>query len=153
MRRNDEREERRGEERPPNPMVVTDIRAKYGPSPGRKSGEEGMENITLNIQQLEINLYFKEDVIVVNQNFPLTLFNLIPFVTTNLTVFVVNLLVLLWLKIKENNLVDRMVALDCIVNMAVVIVLFLAFPYRIWYSTIICYGISFFRCFVLTMNR
>ena len=110
-------------------------------------------NITLNIQQLEINLVFKEDAIPVNQNFPLTLYNLIPFVTTNITVFVVNLLVLLWLKIKENNLVDRMVALDCIANMAVVIVLFLAFPYRIWYSTNVCYGISFFRCFVLTMNR
>ena len=110
-------------------------------------------NITLNIQQLEINLVFKEDAIPVNQNFPLTLYNLIPFVTTNLTVFVVNLLVLLWLKIKENNLVDRMVALDCIANMAVVIVLFLAFPYRIWYSTYVCYGISFFRCFVLTMNK
>ena len=110
-------------------------------------------NITLNIQQLEINLVFKKDAIPVNQNFPLTLYNLIPFVTTNLTVFVVNLLVLLWLKIKENNLVDRMVALDCIANMAVVIVLFLAFPNRIWYSTYVCYGISFFRCFVLTMNK
>ena len=112
-----------------------------------------MENITLTIYQSEINLYFQEDPIIVNQNFPLTLFNLIPFVTTNLTVFVVNLLVLLWLKIKENNLVDRMVALDCITNMAVVIVLFLAFPYRIWHSTSVCYFISFFRCFVLTMNR
>ena len=112
-----------------------------------------MVNITVNMRHSEIDLYFEEDAIVVNQNFPLTLFNLILFVTTNVTVFVVNLLVLLWLKIKENNLVDRMVALDCIANMAVVIVLFLAFPNRIWYSTYVCYGISFFRCFVLTMNK
>ena len=113
-----------------------------------------MENITLNVHQLEINLYFQEDAILdVNNNFPFTLFNLITFVTTNVTVFIVNLLVLLWLKIKENNLVDRMVALDCVANMAVVIVLFLAFPYRIWHYTSICYFISFFRCFVLTMNR
>ena len=114
-----------------------------------------MENITLtvHVHQLEINLYFQEDPIVVNENFPFTLLNMIPFVTTNVTVFIVNLLVLLWLKIKENNLVDRMVALDCITNMAVVIVLFLAFPYRIWHYTYICYFISFFRCFVLTINR
>ena len=117
------------------------------------SGEEAMENITLNVHQFEINLSFPEDPIRVNENFPFTLFNMIPFVTTNVTVFIVNLLVLLWLKIKENNLVDRMVALDCIANMAVVIVLFLAFPSRIWHYTSICYGISFFRCFVLTMNR
>ena len=116
-------------------------------------GERGMVNITLTIHQLEIDLFFQEDVILVNRNFPSTLFNMIPFVVTNVTIFIVNLLVLLWLKIKENNLVDRMVALDCIANMAVVIVLFLAFPYRIWYSTYVCYGISFFRCFVLTMNR
>ena len=135
------------------PKDETDMRAKTRASPSRKSGEEAMENITLNIQQSEINLYFTEDAIPVNTNFPLTLFNMISFVTTNVTVFVVNLLVLLWLKIKENNLVDRMVALDCIANMAVVIVLFLAFPHRIWHYTYICYGISFFRCFVLTMNR
>ena len=115
--------------------------------------EEAMENITLHIHQLEINLYFQEDPTPVNENFPFTLFNMITFVTTNVTVFIVNLLVLLWLKIKENNLVDRMVALDCLANMAVVIVLFLAFPYRIWHYTSICYFISFFRCFVLTMNR
>ena len=112
-----------------------------------------MENITLTVHQTQLDLYFTEDVIPVNTNFPLTLFNMVTFITTNVTVFVVNLLVLLWLKIKENNLVDRMVALDCIANMAVVIVLFLAFPYRIWYSTTICYGISFFRVFVLTLNR
>ena len=118
-----------------------------------ESGERGMENITLTIHQLEIDLFFQEDVILVNRNFPSTLFNMIPFVVTNVTIFIVNLLVLLWLKIKENNLVDRMVALDCIANMAVVIVLFLAFPYRIWHYPLICYFISFFRCFVLTMNR
>ena len=129
------------------------MRAKTRASPSWRSGEEAMENITLTVHQSQIDLYFTEDAIPVNKNFPLTVFNLITFVTTNLTVFVVNLLVLLWLKIKENKLVDRMVALDCIANMAVVIVLFLAFPYRIWHYTSICYGISFFRCFVLTMNR
>ena len=112
-----------------------------------------MENITLTVHQTQLELYFTEDAIPVNTNFPLTLFNMVTFITTNVTVFVVNLLVLLWLKIKENNLVDRMVALDCIANMAVVIVLFLAFPNRIWHSTSVCYGISFFRCFVLTMNK
>ena len=78
---------------------------------------------------------------------------MIIFVTTNLTVFTVNLSVLLWLKIKEKNLVDRMVLLDCLTNMAVVIVLFLAFPIRVWHNNYICYVISSFRCFVLTMNR
>ena len=140
-------------ERSHKPQDETDKRAKIRSSPSRRSGEERMKNITLNIYESEIDLYFQEDAILVNTNFPLTVFNLITFVTTNVTVFVVNLLVLLWLKIKKNNLVDRMVALDCIANMAVVIVLFLAFPYRIWYSTTICYCISFIRVFVLTMNR
>ena len=49
-----------------------------------------MENITLNIYESEIDLYFQEDAILVNTNFPLTVFNLIAFLTTNVTVFVVN---------------------------------------------------------------
>ena len=109
-----------------------------------------MNNVSLNDEYL----YFEgESTTIVNSNFPINSFNLAVFTSTNMTVFIVNLLVLFWLKIKENNLVDRMVLLDCLANIAVVIVHSLAFPVRIWHYTYVCYVISYFRCFVLTMNR
>ena len=113
-----------------------------------------MNNLTIYLEEEQFQLSFQENsTIFVNKNFPITLFNMILFGTTNLTVFIVNLLVLFWLKIKDKNLVDRMVLLDCLTNMAVVIVLLLAFPTRVWHNTYVCYIISSFRCFVLTMKR
>ena len=80
-------------------------------------------------------------------------FNLIVFLTNNLTILLVNIVVLVWLKIKENTLVDRMVLLDCLVNISTIGVMFLAFPIRVWGNSYLCLLITFFRGFVLVLNR
>ena len=79
--------------------------------------------------------------------------NLVVFITNNLTILLVNVVVLVWLKIKENTLVDRMVLLDCLANISAIGVMFLAFPIRIWGNGYLCLLITFFRGFVLALNR
>ena len=54
---------------------------------------------------------------------------------------------------KDYTLVDRMVLLDCLANISLIGVITLAFPYRVWGSTYLCIPISFFRCFVVALNR
>ena len=54
---------------------------------------------------------------------------------------------------KENTLVDRMVLLDCLANISIIGVMFLAFPTRVWGSSLLCLPITFFRSFVLVLNR
>ena len=56
---------------------------------------------------------------------------------------------LLWVEIFLNlNLLFCLLAL-----FETCVVLFLAFPYRIWHSTSVCYFISFFRCFHIRLSR
>ena len=83
----------------------------------------------------------------------MTIFNLFAFITNTLTVLLVNIVVLVWLKIKENTLVDRMVLLDCLANISNIGVMFLAFPIRVWGNSYLCLLISFFRGFVGVLNR
>ena len=99
-------------------------------------------------------LYFdSEHYIHINLNFPWTPLNLVVFVLNNLTVITVNVLVLVWLKLKERTLVDRMVLLDCLANISFIGIMFLVFPVRVWGNSYLCILITFFRVFVLSLNR
>ena len=120
----------------------------------RMSGEEDYTDITMVINQKIINFYFDVDELVhVNFNLEISLYNLILPITSTLTVLLVNSLVLLMLKMKEKTLVDRMVLLDCLANISTVGVMFLAFPIRVWGIGYLCLLITFFRGFVFVLNR
>ena len=102
----------------------------------------------------EQNLSFDfKDAVNVNFNWERSVFNLLTFITNNLTILIVNIVVLVWLKIKENTLVDRMVLLDCLANISNIGVMFLAFPVRVWGHSYLCLLITFFRGFVGVLNR
>ena len=111
-------------------------------------------NVTAYAQGKEIELYFdSKHYIHINLNFPWTPLNLVVFVLNNLTVITVNVLVLVWLKLKERTLVDRMVLLDCLANISFIGIMFLVFPVRVWGNSYLCILITFFRVFVLSLNR
>ena len=102
----------------------------------------------------EINFLLDlNDTVNINTNWDTSMLNLVVFITNNLTILLVNVMVLVWLKIKENTLVDRMVLLNCLANISTIGVMFLAFPIRIWGNGYLCLLITFFRGFVLTLNR
>ena len=60
---------------------------------------------------------------------------------------------LAWIRVKERVLVDRMVLLDCLANISTIGVMFLAFPIRVWGNSYLCLLITFFRGFVVVLNR
>ena len=118
------------------------------------SSEEDYTNITAFINQNEINMSFDvKELVYVNFNWKVSIMNLITTMTSTLTVLLVNALVLLMLKLKENTLVDRMVLLDCLANISTIGVMFLAYPIRIWGNSYLCLLITFFRGFVVVLNR
>ena len=120
----------------------------------RISGEEDFTNITMFINQRRINFYIDvEELVHVNYNLEISLFNLILPITSTVAVMLVNSLVLLMLKMKEKTLVDRMVLLDCLANISTVGVMFLTFPIRVWGNSYLCLLITFFRGFVVVLNR
>ena len=120
----------------------------------RMSGEEDYTNITSVVNRSRIHFYFDlEELVHVNFNWKMSIFNLFSTITCTLTVLLVNALVLLMLKMKENTLVDRMVLLDCLANISTVAVMFLAFPIRVWGNSYLCLLITFFRGFVVVLNR
>ena len=116
--------------------------------------EDFYTNIKLFSNSTEQNLSFElKDAVHVNLNWEMSIFNLFAFITNTLTVLLVNIVVLVWLKIKENTLVDRMVLLDCLANISNIGVMFLAFPIRVWGNSYLCLLITFFRGFVGVLNR
>ena len=118
------------------------------------SSEEDHTNITAFINQNEINMSFDvKELVYVNFNWKVSIMNLITTMTSTLTVLLVNALVLLMLKLKEKTLVDRMVLLDCLANISTIGVMFLAYPIRIWGNSYLCLLITFFRGFVVVLNR
>ena len=118
------------------------------------SGEEDYKNVTVFINRKRINFYFEvEELVHVNFNLEISLYNLILSITSILTVLLVNSLVLLMLKMKEKTLVDRMVLLDCLGNISTVGVMFVTFPIRVWGNSYLCLLITFFRGFVFVLNR
>ena len=98
-------------------------------------------------------IYFIEETVLINQNFPTTCFNMVIFFISGVAVLMVNLAVLMWVKVKDRVLVDKMVAIDCIANIMMVGLLLLAFPVRIWNNRYLCVGITFYRVFTVTLNR
>ena len=46
-----------------------------------------------------------------------------------------------------------MVLLDCLANICFIGVMFLVFPVRVWGNSYLCILITFFRVFVLSLNR
>ena len=120
----------------------------------RMSREEDYTNITMFINRKRNFFFFDvEELVHVNFNLEISLYNLILPITCALTVLLVNFLVLLMLKMKENTLVDRMVLLDCLANISTVGVMFLAFPIRVWGNSDLCLLITVFRGFVFVLNR
>ena len=118
------------------------------------SREEDNTNITAFINRSGIKLSFDVDeVVYVNFNWKISILNVITTLTCTFTVLLVNALVLLMLKMKENTLVDRMVLLDCFANISTIVVMFLAFPIRVWGNTYFCLLATFFRGFVVVLNR
>ena len=77
-------------------------------------------------------LYFVEETMLINKNFPITVLNLALFVSTVTIVILLNTLVLVWVKVKDKVLIDKMVTLDCVANIMMAGVLLNAFPVRIW---------------------
>ena len=98
-------------------------------------------------------IHFLEDVIVINQNFPRSAMNIVMFLMTITMVTIVNTIGLLWMKVKDRVLIDKMVSLDCVANIMMVGLLLLAFPCRIWSNRFLCGVITFFRAFTVTINR
>ena len=120
----------------------------------RMSREEDYTNITIFINgKRKIFLFNVWELINVNFNLEISLYNLILPITCAVTVLLVNFLVLLMLKMKEKTLVDKMVLLDCLANISTVGVMFLAFPIRVWGKSDLCLLITFFRGFVFVLNR
>ena len=118
------------------------------------SREEDNTNITAFINRSEIKLSFDvNELVYVNFNWKISILNVITTLTSTCTVLLVNALVLLMLKMKENTLVDRMVLLDCLANISTIGVMFLAFPIRVWGNTYFCLLVTFFRGFVVVLNR
>ena len=118
------------------------------------SGEEDYTNITTFINQRKQHFFFDvEELIRVNFNWKISKLNLILTLTRFITVLLVNALVLLMLKMKDKTLVDRLVLLDCLANISTIGVMFLAFPIRVWGNSYLCLLITFFRGFVVTLNR
>ena len=67
--------------------------------------QERGENITLyvsNNTNIKLEFYNEnhQSIIQINQNFPMTTFNLLVFVINNCTVLTVNILVLIWLQVR-----------------------------------------------------
>ena len=48
---------------------------------------------------------------------------------------------------------NNAVLLDCLANISTVAVMFLAFPIRVWGNSYLCLLITFFRGFVVVLNR
>ena len=120
----------------------------------RMSGEEDYKNITMFLNRKRMNFYFDvEELVHVNFNLEISLYNLILPITSTVTVLLVNSLVLLMLKMKEKTLVDRMVLLDCLGNISTVGVMFVTFPIRVWGNSYLCLLITFFRGFITILNR
>ena len=99
------------------------------------------------------NIIFFQDVVVINQNFPISVLNITMFSIIVILVIFVNIMVLLRVKMKNRVLIDNMVTMDCLANILMVGLLLLAFPSRIWNNRFLCAGITIYRAYTVTINR
>ena len=98
-------------------------------------------------------IIFLKDNLLVNQNFEHSFFNCLIILVTVAAVLMVNLAIMLWIKVKERVLVDKMVTIDCVGNILMIGLLILAFPIRIWNNSFVCGLFTFFRVYTVTLNR
>ena len=117
-----------------------------------------LNNISTSIKSIPLanfgqSIHFFDEVLLINQNFPKTDSIVILFGMTVMMVTVVNTVVLVWVKVKDKVLIDKMVTLDCVANIMMAGVLLLAFPVRIWSNVWLCGVITFVSAFAHTLNR
>ena len=95
-----------------------------------------------------------ESQLEVNRNFPQTTENWLTIILTSSIILMSNMMVMWWAKLKEKNLIDMLVWLDCLANLSTIPVLFLAFPVRN-YDTHpnFCFLIEFIRAGSMFLNR
>ena len=115
-------------------------------------------NISSNITAIRLDnsgqsIHYFEEVLLINQNFPKSDFIVILFGMTVVMVIVVNAVVLLWVKVKDKVLIDKMVTLDCVANIMMAGLLLPAFPVRIFKNVWLCAAITFCRLCSSTLNR
>ena len=108
---------------------------------------------TVNIAHHEESVHFLKDVLVLNQNFPKSWLNIAMFLTTVMLIGVVNIIVLVWVKVKDRLLIDKMVTMDCVANIMMIGLLLLAFPSRVWNNSFLCAVITFYRVFTTTIKK
>ena len=110
--------------------------------------------ISLFIENSTMNITFDEDdFLEVNRNFQPSSLHWSAVLLTCVLILLVNMRVLLFTNIKESKLVDLMVLVDCLANLSIIGVLFLAFPVRIFQDTRLCYLIETYRGLSLVINR
>ena len=65
--------------------------------------QEG-ENVSLYVSD-NVNLEFKNDISLffINKNFQMTTFNVLVFAINNITVLIVNIMVLIWLQVQKSR--------------------------------------------------
>ena len=98
-------------------------------------------------------IIFLKDIVFVNQSFENSFFNFLVIFLIVAAVLLVNLAILLWIKVKERVLVDKMVTIDCVGNILMIGLLLLAFPIRIWKNSFVCGLFTIFRVYTVTLNR
>lgn len=97
--------------------------------------------------------FTEESELEVNRDFPQTPENWAIVIVTNTIILIVNIIVMVWAKFKDRNLIDKLVWLDCVANLSIIGVMFMAFPVRIYGNTNICIIMDFIRAVSLFMNR
>ena len=99
------------------------------------------------------SLHLCNDMRFVNLNFPINPPTILLLTFCMLFVLGVNIGVLSWLKMKERVFVDSMICLDCITNLLCIVIIFLAFPVRVYGNKLFCGAITFFRIYIMSIKR
>ena len=109
--------------------------------------------LILNPSQHFEKIQFVEEAFLINKNFPKSFLNVAMFSGTVVVITITNTLVLMWLKLKDRVLIDKMIFMDCVANIGMIGMIFLAFPCRVWSNKYLCAAITFFRALIVTLNR
>ena len=108
--------------------------------------------MSINLANFEEVLFFEEG-LVVNADFETSVSHILCFLATVTIVTGVNIMALMWVKVKDKVLIDKMVTLDCVANIMMAGVLLFMFPVRIWSNVWLCAVITFVRSFTATLHR
>ena len=100
-----------------------------------------------------LSIKFIGDSRLPNLNFPTNVPTVLFMAFCLLFELMVNLMVLLWVKMKDRVLVDTMVTTDCIANLLCILIVMLAFPVRVYRNKMLCAGMTFFRGITVIIKR